>query len=268
MKADFVAKDGLAMLLRELKLPSFVANHQALARRGEQEGWSFNRYLQVLAEQELEERRQRRIERLVKRSHLPSGKTLATLEAERLPAGLRRQLPELCEGHFLKECKNILAFGLPGRGKTHVLSAIGFELIQRGHAVLFIPAHRLVQRLLGAKRELELDKELRHLDSFDAVIIDDIGYVQQDREEMEVLFTFLAERYERKSIMITSNLIFSQWDRIFKDPMTTAAAIDRLVHHCIIIELSGESYRARAAKRGRAAAGNLSEEQAPAQQRP
>ena len=148
----------------------------------------------------------------------------------------------------MDNAENILAFGLPGRGKTHVCAAIGHELIQRGYRVLFQSAFRLVQRLLIAKRDFELERALKRLDHFDVVIIDDIGYVQQDRNEMEVLFTFLAERYERRSVMITSNLVFSEWDKIFKDPMTTAAAIDRVVHHSTILELSGDSYRAEAAR--------------------
>jgi DNA replication protein DnaC len=162
---------------------------------------------------------------------------------------VRRLLPGLCEGGFVERAENLLAFGLPGRGKTHVVAAIGHELVQRGHSVLFVPAFKLVQRLLSAKRDLELETTLRRLDRFDAVVLDDLGYVQQNREEMEVLFTFLAERYERKSVLITSNLVFSQWDRIFQDPMTTAAAIDRLVHHAVILEMSGKSVRAEEAKR-------------------
>ena len=141
----------------------------------------------------------------------------------------------------------MLIFGLPGRGKTHVAIAIGLELIQAGMTVLFIEVFKLVQRLLVAKRDLKLERELQKLDAFDVLIIDDIGYIQQDRDEMEVLFTLLAERYERKSVMITSNLVFSQWDRIFKDPLTTQGAIDRVVHHAVILELVGTSYRAEVA---------------------
>ncbi len=118
--------------------------------------------------------------------------------------------------------------------------------------MLFTPTYRLVQRLLVAKRELTLERELQRLDTFDAVILDDIGYVQQDRDEMEVLFTFLSQRYERRSVIITSNIVFSQWDRIFKDPMTTAAAIDRLVHHSIILEMTGDSIREQEAKANQA----------------
>jgi DNA replication protein DnaC len=201
-----------------------------------------------LVELEILERQQRRVERLRKGSGLPADKTLGALKTEKLPAKVRRQLPALCEGGFVHRAENVLAFGLPGRGKTHLLAAIGHELIQRGYAVLFTPAYRLVQRLLAAKRDLVLDRELKRLDAYDAVILDDLGYVQQDREEMEVLFTFLSQRYERRSVMITSNLVFSQWDQIFKNPLTTMAAIDRLVHHAIILEMAGPSVREEEAK--------------------
>jgi len=242
------AAAGVEVLLRALKLPGFVRTHAQVGQQAEREGWSFERYLGQLAEIEIEERRLRRIERLLRASALPQDKTLSTLDLGRLPAPVRRSLPALCEGGFVDRAENLLAFGLPGRGKTHAVSAIGHELVQRGYAVLFVPAFKLVQRLLVAKRDLELETTLRRLDRYDAVILDDLGYVQQGRDEMEVLFTFLAERYERKSVLITSNLVFSQWDKIFHDPMTTACAIDRLVHHAVILELSGKSFRAEAAK--------------------
>ena len=250
---------SLDLMLRSLKLPSFVAHHRSLCSRAEREEWSVEHVLRALAETEIEERRQRRVARHAKQAQLPADKTLGALDRQRLSVAVRRMLPSLCEGGFVERGENVLAFGLPGRGKTHVCCAIGHELIQRGYRVLFVPAFRLVQGLLIAKRDLELDRELRRLDGFDVVVIDDIGYVQQDREEMEVLFTFLAERYERKSVMISSNLVFSEWDRIFKDPMTTAAAIDRLVHHAVILELTGHSYRAKGARK-RAAAGQRSED--------
>lgn len=234
----------LGMLLRTLKLPAFAAHCEEVARQAERDGWSFTAYLRHLVELELSERKDRKIQRLRKDSDLPADKTLATLDPERLPAKVRRQLPALCEGGFVERAENVLAFGLPGRGKTHLACAVGHELVQRGRSVLFTPTFKLVQRLLAAKKGLTLEDELKALDRFDVVILDDIGYVQQDREEMEVLFTFLAERYERRSVVITSNLVFSQWDRIFKDAMTTAAAIDRVVHHALILELTGKSKRA------------------------
>lgn len=237
------AREGLDTLLRALKLPVFVELRASLAARAETEGWRFEEYLHQLAIHEAQDRKRRRIDRLVKLSGVPKEKTLAALKLDRLSTPVRRLLPTLCEGGFVERAENVLAFGLPGRGKTHVLCAIANELLLRGYKVLFTPAYRLVQRLLVAKRALALERELRALDAFDVVAIDDIGYIQQDREEMEVLFTFLAERYERRSVMISSNLVFSQWDRIFKDPMTTAAAIDRIVHHAVILEMNGRSYR-------------------------
>lgn len=235
-------------LLRELKLPAVLAHRGEAVARAEREGWDFNRFLQYLAEVEVEQRRQRRLEKALRASKLPVDKTLATLDAKRLPAPVRRMLPGLCEGGFVDRAENLLAFGLPGRGKTHLVCAIGAELLQRGYTVHFTPAYALVQRLLAAKKALAMEKELRRLDGFSVLVIDDIGYIQQDRDEMEVLFTLLAERYERRSVVLTSNLVFSQWDRIFKDPMTTAAAIDRVVHHSVILELTGPSFRAEAAK--------------------
>jgi DNA replication protein DnaC len=239
----------LGLMLRGLRLPSMLLQYDALAQRAEQEGWSFVQYLQRLCETELEGRAGRRTARLLKAAHLPEGKTLASLDAKQLPQKLQRQLPVLVEGGFVKRSENVLAFGLPGRGKTHLISAIARELIvQQGYTVFFTSTFTLVQQLLAAKREVRIEPLLRQLDRFEVVVLDDIGYVQQSREEMEVLFTFLAERYERRSLMITSNLVFSEWDKIFKDPMTTAAAIDRLVHHSIILELDGDSYRAKHAR--------------------
>lgn len=245
---DPTPESSLLRQLKILKLPSFVASYAELARQAERDGWTHTEYVRRLAELEIAERSQRRVERLRKGSGLPEEKTLSTLKPEKLPAKIRRQLPSLCDGGFLHRAENVLAFGLPGRGKTHLVAAIGHELVFRGYAVLFTPAFRLVQRLLAAKRDLGLDRELKRLDAYDAVILDDLGYVQQDREEMEVLFTFLSQRYERRSVMITSNLVFSQWDQIFKNPMTTMAAIDRLVHHAIILEMAGPSIREQEAK--------------------
>jgi len=248
---------SLVLLLRALKLPTMARHADEVAQLAERDGWSFVQYLHHLVELEVHERRRRRIARNLKDAELPPDKTLATLERARLPVKVAKMLPTLCEGAFVERGDNLLAFGLPGRGKTHLVCAIGHELIQRGYRVLFTPTYALVQRLLAAKRDLRLEQELAILDRFDAVILDDIGYVQQNRDEMEVLFTFLAERYERRTVMITSNLVFSEWDRIFKDPMTTAAAIDRLVHHSVILEMTGSSIRVEHAQSARTNPGGI-----------
>lgn len=240
---------SLPVLLRSLCLSEMARDVQPLTEKAGRDGWSHEQYLRALCDVEVSRRAERRRERLLKESKLPDGKTLATLQQEQLPLRVRRQVAALLEGSFVEQADNVLAFGLPGRGKTHLCCAIARELIvAKGYRVLFCPAVHLVQQLLIAKRDLRLEVVLRKLDGYDIVLLDDIGYIQQSREEMEVLFALLSERYERKSLMITSNLVFSEWDKIFKDPMTTAAAIDRLVHHSIILELDGDSYRVQHAK--------------------
>ncbi|MHB2016371.1 MAG: IS21-like element helper ATPase IstB [Candidatus Xenobia bacterium] len=206
--------------------------------------------LETLAEvfeMEAEDRKGRRIERLRRASHLPPGKTFDTLKLQRFPKTLSGRLRQLGEGEFVDRAENVLAFGLPGVGKSHAASAIGHELVNRGRSVYFTPTFELVQELLVAKRDLRLPRFLRKLDLFEVLVLDDIGYTQKTQEEVEVLFTLLAERYERRAMIITSNLVFSQWDQIFKNPMTTAAAIDRVVHHAVILEFNVRSYRAEEA---------------------
>jgi DNA replication protein DnaC len=198
------------------------------------------------------------VERLLRDSRLPLEKSWPALDLKRLPARVVQQARTLLEGSFLGRHENVLVFGQPGSGKTHLLCALGQELMRSGRRVLFATCGLLVQELLIAKRDLKLSRVLKRLAGYEALILDDLGYVQQSREEMEVLFTLLAERYERQSVLLTSNLPFSGWEAIFKDPMTTAAAIDRLVHHSVIVELNIPSYRAeqaRKAKHGRGADG-------------
>ena len=210
---------------------------------------TFEQYLLGLAQRECQERRHKRVERLLHDSRLPLEKSWPALDLKRLPAKVVQQARTLLEGSFLDRCENVLAFGPPGSGKTHLLCALCQELVRTGRRVLFRKCGLLVQELLIAKRDLKLSALLKRLGGYQALLVDDLGYVQQSREEMEVLFTLLAERYERGSVLLTSNLAFSGWEAIFKDPMTTAAAIDRLVHHSVIIELNLPSYRAEQAKK-------------------
>lgn len=233
----------LAETLKTLRLPTIKACYEEEAEAARRESLTHERYLLEVSRREREQRQLSRIERLQRQSKLPREKTIDNFDRSRLPLKVNQQLGVLLEGCFVDRSENVLAFGNPGSGKTHLLAAIGHELVQQARPVLFRPCSLLVQELLVAKRELELARVLKKLSRYDAIIIDDIGYVQQSREEMEVLFTLLADRYERGSILLSSNLPFSKWERIFKDPMTTAAAIDRLVHHSIILELNLSSYR-------------------------
>lgn len=249
MSAAVNVKEELTGHLRELHLPTIRRCFEERARQAERETLSYEQYLLGVVELEIQERRENRIARLLQESKLPVEKTLDAFELKRLPAKVARQVKTLLDGTFLDRRENVLAFGNPGSGKTHLLSAIGQELIRGGRRVGFTTCVRLVQDLLLAKKELRLSKAIRKLGQYEALIIDDLGYVQQSRDEMEVLFTLLAERYERGSVLISSNLPFSKWEGIFKDPMTTAAAIDRLVHHSVIIELNIASYRMEQAKK-------------------
>ena len=247
-------KTELKEALRQLRLPAFAAQHGAQSALAASESWSYGQYLLRLCELELGERQSRKRQKLLLASRLPREKTLENFERQRLKRNVERQYAALLDGEFLRRAENVLVFGSPGGGKTHLLAALGHELVQLGQSVYFSSCVLLVQRLLKAKQALLLEKELRRLDKYEALIIDDLGYVQQNREEMEVLFTLLAHRYESRSVLLTSNLVFSQWEQIFKDPMTTAAAVDRLVHHSVILELNLPSYRMEAAQKKRGAA--------------
>lgn len=234
-------KERIGQLCHEFKLPT-VGSEAVVHFTDAGHGDALESLVDVL-EMEAEDRRQRRITRLRRTSKLPPGKTWDTFDQNRLPIRLRQQLDELAQGEFLEHNVNLLAFGLPGTGKTHAMCAIGHRLVESGHSVLFTPAYRLVQDLLAARRNLDLPRTLRKLDNFDFLLIDDLGYLPQGAEESEVLFTLMAERYERRSLGITSNLVFSEWDTIFQNPMAAAAAIDRVVHHSVILEFNVSSYR-------------------------
>ena len=226
-----VIQERIGQLCREFKLPTMGT--QSVVRLTESgHGDALPTFLEV-REQEAEDRCHRRINRLRQASRLPSGKTWETFEHHRMPLTLRQQLDHLAQGSFVDHGVNVLAFGLPGTGKTHALCALG---------------HRLVQDLLATKRDFDLPRQLRKLDNFDFLLLDDLGYLPQGNEESEVLFTLIAERYERRSLGITSNLVFSEWERIFANPMATAAAIDRVVHHAVILEFDVPSYRTDAAQ--------------------
>jgi DNA replication protein DnaC len=246
--------DRMKEQFRELRLPSFRDHFQQAAVRAATENHSHLEYLAELATLECQTRRQGRIQRLLRNSKLPLEKTWSSFKFDRLPLIVKQQLETLREGTFLQRRENVLLFGRPGSGKSHALAALAEQLTQRGHSMLWTKCSLLVQQLLAAKRDLRLPKMIKQLSSYEGLIIDDLGYVQQNREEMEVLFTLLAERYERGSVLLSSNLAFSKWEQIFKDAMTTAAAIDRLVHHSVIIELNVPSYRVETAKTRTAAA--------------
>jgi DNA replication protein DnaC len=239
----------LERMLHGLKLGTMARLFSETAVRASREGLTHEEFLYELACREAEAKDARRVERMLRESFLPREKNFDTLDVSRFPIGVRQQVAQLRKGAFLNDAVNVVAVGQPGTGKSHLAAAIGIELANQGRSVLWTPTFAIVQNLLAAKRELKLPKELARLNRFECLVLDDIGYVQQEREEMEVLFTLLSQRYESRSTIITTNLVFSEWNRIFKDPMTTQAAIDRVVHHSVILDLAGvESYRAKKAE--------------------
>lgn len=245
-------QEDLEAMLRRLNVSHMAEIFADTALHATKAGLSHEAFLYELATQECAFRSQRRMERHLRASHLPREKTFLTLDLDRFSPTLQLQIERLRTGIFVEEAINVVAVGRPGVGKSHVAAAVGHDLIGLGHTVLWTTTAALVQRLLAAKRDLRLPQELAKLDHVACLILDDIGYVQQDRDEMEVLFTLLAERYERRSVILTTNLVFSEWNRIFKDPMTTMAAIDRVVHHSVILDLMAvESYRAKQAQEQR-----------------
>jgi DNA replication protein DnaC len=243
-------RPALIEQLKQLRLPTVRQCYEQSARRAEQESLSYERYLLEVITRECEQRRKTRIERLLNDSGLPLEKSLENFDVKRLPVKAARQLRTLQEGSFLDRRENVLVFGNPGSGKSHLLCALAQELIVvRERKMHFTKCALLMQDLLAAKRDLRLSREIKRLGRYDGLIIDDLGYLQQSRDEMEVVFTLLAERYERGSVLMTSNLPFSKWEAIFKDATMTAAAIDRLVHHSVIIELNIPSYRVEQARK-------------------
>lgn len=239
----------LTSLLRGLKLQVMAERVSEVALKAARANLSHEAFLYELVLEEQEQRTQRRVERLRRESGLPREKTFATLELASFSPLIRQQMERLRRGEFVKEAINVVAVGPPGVGKSHLLASLGEELVRQGVPVLWSSTAQLMQRLLAAKRDLRLPQELARLDRYACLILDDIGYVQHDQDEMEVLFTLLSERYERRSVMLSTNLVFSEWTRIFKHPLTTVAAIDRVVHHSVILDLMGmASFRAQAAR--------------------
>lgn len=244
----------LSLLLNELRLPASKVMWPQFAEQADKEGWPAARFLAAIAEHELAERDRRRIERHLAEARLLPGKTLDTFEFDAVPMISKAQVMAITAGDsWLEKGANLLMFGPPGGGKSHLASAIGLALIENGWRVMFTRTTDLVQKLQVARRELGLEAAINRLDRFHLLILDDLAYVTKDQAETSVLFELISARYERRSMLITANQPFGEWSKVFPDPAMTLAAVDRLVHHATIFELNVESYRRREAiqrKRG------------------
>ena len=252
--ANTVDTGRLNLLLNELRLPAIKVLWPQFAEQSDKEGWPAARFLATIAEHEIAERGRRRVERHLVEARLPTGKTFDNFDFEAVPMISKAQVTALAAGDsWLGKGANLLLFGPPGGGKSHLAAAIGLALIENGWRVLFTRTTDLVQKLQLARRELNLEAAINRLDRFDLLILDDLAYVTKDQAETSVLFELISARYERRSMLITANQPFGEWNRVFPDPAMTLAAIDRLVHHATIVEMNVESYRRRTAlerKRG------------------
>jgi DNA replication protein DnaC len=247
--AKLNADGRLGLILTELRLPTIKRLAAELCDQSDREGWPARQLLERLLEHEMNEREVRRFERRRIASGLCPDKRLSSFDFAAVPTISRARIMALAEGHeWLDRGANLLAFGPPGSGKSHLLSGVGHALIDAGRSVLFTRCSDLVQRLQAARRDLRMPQELAKLDRFDLLVLDDLSYVRRDQAETSVLFELIAERYERKSIAITANTPFSQWGDVFVDPAMTLAAVDRLVHHATILEMNVDSYRRRSAE--------------------
>lgn len=251
---DPVDAGRVGLLLTDLRLPAIKTVWAEVAARADTEGWPAARFLAALAEHEVAERARRRIERHLVDAHLPPGKTLDSFDFDAVPMVSKARIMALAAGDsWLDKGANLIVFGPPGGGKSHLAAALGLALVENGWRVLFTRTTDLVQKLQLARRELQLEAAIARLDKYHLLILDDLAYVSKDQAETSVLFELIGTRYERRSILVTANQPFGEWGKIFPDPAMTLAAVDRLVHHATILEMNVESYRRRAAlerKRG------------------
>jgi DNA replication protein DnaC len=238
----------LSLLLNELRLPTIKAGWQQFTTQSDREGWPGARLLATLAEHEVADRIRRRIERHLHEAQLPPGKTLDNFDFNAVPMVSKAQVMAMTAGdRWLEQGANLILFGPPGGGKSHLAAAIGLALVEAGWRVLYTRTTDLVQRLQTARRDLVLEAAIARLARYDLLILDDLAYVTKDQAETSVLFELISARYEQRSILITANQPFGEWGRIFPDPAMTLAAVDRLVHHATIFEMNVDSYRRRTA---------------------
>ena len=241
----------LAHHLKKLRLPTFLSEHDKLARQCSAEGKDHVQYLLRLCELELIERERRMIERRIKAAKFPATKSLDSFEFKAIPSLNKMLVMELARCEFVARRENIIALGPSGTGKTHAALGIGLAACQKGMRVRFVTAAALVHELIEAVDERRLQRLQKQLAAQDLLIIDELGFVPLSKTGAELLFEVISQRYERGSIIITSNLPFDEWTETFGTERLTGAILDRLTHHVHILEMNGESFRLRESRKSK-----------------
>ncbi len=245
----------LAHHLKQLKLPTILREHEKLARAAAREDLDHVRYLLRLVELELLDRERRVTERRIREARFPAVKSLDTFDFAAIPSLNKMLVLELARCEYVARRENVIALGNSGTGKTHVALALGLAACQRGFATLFLTAHALSSQLMEARDERRLLKLQAQLQNVKLLIVDELGYVPLSQVGAELLFEVFSQRYERGSIVVTSNLPFEEWPSLFRSERLAGALLDRLTHHVNILEMNGDSYRLKqSAGRHRAAA--------------
>ena len=229
--------------LKNLRMSTSLKELEDILRDTEKNSGSYLDFLDALLKIEEEGREARRIDRLIKQAKFPLIKSIADFDFSKIEELNKHQILSYCEGNFLSKKENLIFIGNPGTGKTHLATAIGYELCQKGYKVLFTAGNSLVTSMIEAKDDRTLGKFFDKASRMDLVIIDEVGYFPYEKDASEMFFQFISERYERGSIIITTNLPFSKWSEIFYTDRITTAILDRIVHYGKVIEMNGESYR-------------------------
>ena len=237
----------LKSILKELRLTEFLSQYEDVVKVAEKENKSYEDFLLMLAHEELKTRENNRIKRTLADSKIPVSKEIENFEFKNRKGVTVQEIKRLAEGHFIKSAGNIVFYGGTGVGKTHLAIALVKKLCEKGFKCLYTRTDRLIEQLIAAKRDYTLGSVWKKFDKYDLIACDELGFLSQTQEGSDLFFQFISERYERKSLMITTNLAYTEWGQVFLNPITTAAAVDRIIHNCETFTITGDSHRVTAA---------------------
>ena len=243
--------DSLKTKLKLCRLSGINEHYDRIVSEANERGWTYDSFLEALLDQEIATREDNRFQRLLKQAKFPTLKTIEQFDFSQAPYLSKKEVIDLLGGQFIEERTNLLFLGAPGTGKSHIATSLGVEACRRGKSVAFYTAANLGNLLVEMQDEQQLGKFMSKLKKAELLIIDELGYVELSRQTTQLMFQVFSERYEKGSILVTTNLEFAEWTSVFHDERMTAAILDRLIHNSKIMLFNGESFRYRAQKNGR-----------------